>query len=121
MGFIDQHQIATLHLIRMAVDRLDSGKQDLRVNVAARQPGRIDASWRIGPGAQQRHEVLLDQLLHMGEDQHAGVAIGGDGLLREARDAEAFSRIVMNSEIGSQIEMIAIKREAIEKALRQRL
>ncbi len=71
------------------MDRLDAGEQDLRANVAARQPGGVDAGRRLRPGAQHRHEVLLDQLLHVREDQHAGVAIGGDHAVEKTVEASS--------------------------------
>lgn len=71
---IDQHQVATLDLIGVAVDALNPGKQDRRADVTARQARLVNARWRLGRRAQHRHKVVLDQLLHVREDQYAGVA-----------------------------------------------
>jgi hypothetical protein len=50
------------------VDRLDAGKQDLRLDVAAVQPGAVDPGRRLRPQAQELGEVLADQLPDVGQD-----------------------------------------------------
>ena len=89
---VDQHQVAALHPTGVAVDRLDAGEQHLGADVAAREASRVDAGRRLRPGPLQGRAVLLDQLLHVGEDQDAGVGPSGDGLANKARDDHALAR-----------------------------
>ena len=71
MRLVDQHQIALLHVVGAAVDRLDAGEQHLRADLALAQAGRVDAGRRIGPQPDHLGMVLRDQLAHMGDDQDA--------------------------------------------------
>ena len=71
MRLVDQHQIAVLHVVGAAVDRLDAGEQDLARRSRACQPGRVDAGRRVGPQPDHLGVVLRDQLAHMGDDQDA--------------------------------------------------
>ena len=71
MRLVDQHQIALLDLVGAAVDRLDTGEQHARTDLALAQSRRIDAGRRLGPKPHHLGMVLRDQLAHMGDDQDA--------------------------------------------------
>ena len=73
---VDQHQVALLHVVGAAVDRLDAGEEDARAEVAAAEPGRVDAGRRVAPEPDQLGVVLGDQLADMGDDQDALVGPG---------------------------------------------
>ena len=71
MGLVDQHQVALLHVVGPAMDRLDAGKQDPRLDIAAAEPGRIDPRRRLGPQSHHLGMVLGDQLAHVGDHENA--------------------------------------------------
>ncbi len=88
MRLVDQHQVALLHVVRPAVDRLDAGKEDAGAEVTPAEPGRDDARRRIAPEPDQLGMVLGNQLAHMGHDEDALVGPGAQNALDEGRHHE---------------------------------
>ena len=76
---VDQHQIAALDVVGALVDALDAGEQDLRVQIALVQPGRVDAGRGLRPQPDHLAVVLRDQLLDVGDDENSRVGPVGDG------------------------------------------
>ena len=84
---IDQRQIAALDVVGALVDALDAGEQDLRVQIALVQPGRVDAGRRVRPQPDHLAVVLRDQLLDVGDDENPRVGPVGDGARHERGNA----------------------------------
>ena len=96
---IDQHQIAALDVVGALVDALDAGEQDLRVQIALVQPGRVDAGRGLRPQPDHLAVVLRDQLLDVGDDEDSRVGPVGDG----ARFMNAAIQIAFPVPVGSTI------------------
>ena len=79
MRLVDQRQIAALDVVGALVDALDAGEQDLRMQIALVQPGRVDAGRRVRPQPEHLGVVLRDQLLDVGDDEDPRVRPVGDG------------------------------------------
>ena len=88
---VDQHQVALLHVVGAAVDRLDAGEEDAGAQVAAAEPGGADAGRRLAPEADQLGEVLGDQLADMGDDEDALVGPGPQHALDEGGHHQALA------------------------------
>ena len=84
---VDQHQVALLHVVGAAVDRLDAGEQHLRPDLPPAEPGRVDAGRRVGPQPHHLGVVLGDQLAHVGDHEDALVG----PLLQHALDERAIT------------------------------
>jgi hypothetical protein len=88
---VDQHQVALLHVVGAAVDRLDAGEENAGAEVAPAEPGRVDAGRRVAPEADQLGVVLRDQLAHVRHDQDALVGPRLQHALDEGRHYEALT------------------------------
>ena len=88
---VDQHQVALLHVVGAAVDRLDAGEEDAGAEVAPAEPGGVDAGRRVAPEADQLGVVLRDQLADVGDDQDALVGPGAQHALDEGGHDEALA------------------------------
>ena len=88
---VDQHQVALLHVVGAAMDRLDSGEEDEGPEVAPPEPGGVDAGRRVPPEPDQLGVVLRDQLADVRDDQDALVGPRAQHPLDEGRHSERFS------------------------------
>ena len=60
MRFIDEDQLARSDRFRVAIDRIDGGKQNLRVGIARSKSLAIDTYWCVRPYLSQFLDVLID-------------------------------------------------------------
>jgi len=92
-AFVQKNQIKGIELRCTLVDRLDASHDDRVIRVAALEPRRVDAD----PAPQVRGhgmellDGLLEQLLHVGEDQHAAVP-AFDCITADCREDQGLSR-----------------------------
>ena len=83
MRLVDQHQIASLHVVGAAMDRLDAGEEDAGAEVAPPEAGGADASRRVAPETDQLGMVLRDQLADVGHHENPLVGPGAEHALDE--------------------------------------
>ena len=91
MRLVDQHEIGMADLACLVVDRLDAGEEDRGLNIAAAEPGRVDAGRRVGPEPDELGIVLRDQLADMGDDEDALVGPGLQHAFDEGSSHEALA------------------------------
>ena len=86
VSFIDDDQVAFAERLRIAINRIDRGKQNWCVGVAEAEPVAVDADRRRRPDTPQFKNVLLEQLAIGRVHQHAHGRIVGQQLLDQTCD-----------------------------------
>ena len=75
MGLVDDDQIEGVQFAGPLVDGLDAGDDHRMLGVAAAQAGRVDAELHLRADRPQLVGRLLEQFLHVGQDEHAAAPL----------------------------------------------
>src|SRR5215510_10280211 len=74
-----------------APDALYPGENDRRTPFTLTDAGAVDSDWSVRPQCPQRYEILLDQLEHVGNDQHPQRRITSRNVADQVRDDDALT------------------------------
>ena len=88
---VDQHQVPRSEPRGVAPDALHPGEDDRRIPFALADAGAVDSDRRVRPQREQVLEILLDQLEHVGHDQHPQRRITSRDVADQVRDDDALA------------------------------
>src|SRR5262249_45501122 len=74
-----------------APDALHPGENDRRTPFTLTDAGAVDSDQSVGPQCSQWYEILLDQLEHVGNDQHPQRRITSRNIADQVRDDDALA------------------------------
>jgi len=118
--FVDDDEVKRLQLGGALVDRLDAGDDDRMRGVAPAEAGRVEAHVQVRRHAVQRPGRLLQEFLHVREDQHPPLP-ARHSVVGHPGHHGGLAAVVMDHEMPVEVVRIAVQSEPVVLASSERL